>query len=236
MALSWVTSNDINYKLDEINDFLGKKYGARVENLSGKIAETRNKALEIIDSDIVVFVDTDQVAPESWLETITAPIRSGICDFTGGPTKHYPPKSSPETYMDELEDYMYANLVSRDVRFLPMGNSAWNVKIFKKIGGFNSSLLHSEDYDINFKAVEAGFRGCFIEDAWVYHDHSDISSYDILIRKRYRYLKSTVKVYRMHKFQRLKLPKLSGKHIKHPFVIIEMMMKFMVLIDSLIRP
>ena len=26
MALSWVTSNDINYKLDEINDFLGKKY------------------------------------------------------------------------------------------------------------------------------------------------------------------------------------------------------------------
>ncbi len=208
------------------------KYGARLEILKGNIPETRNKAISMVTSDIVVFIDTDQIAPDQWLDTITKPIRDGKADFVGGPTRHFPPKSSPELYIDELEDAMYANLVANDIRYLPMGNSAWLVRIFKDIGGFDASLYGSEDYDVNAKAVQRGYRGLYVEDAWVYHEHSDINSYWKLMRKRYKYLKTTAQIYRRNGLLGSRI-KIRGKYkVKHPFVIVEELMKPIAFIDS----
>jgi len=211
---------------------LCRKYGARLEILKGNIPVTRNKAIKMIDSDIVAFIDTDQIAPDHWLETITKPIMEGGADFTGGPTKHFQPKSSSELYIDMLEDAMYANLVSQDIRYLPMGNSAWLKKIFDDIGGFDASLYGSEDYDVNAKALEKGYRGLYIEDAWVYHDHSDLNSYGLLIKKRYKYLKTTAQIYRRNGMLSSRMKMRKKYRVRHPFVIIEEMMKPIAFIDS----
>src|SRR5687767_9724096 len=40
----------------------------------GSVAESRNQALPHIKTEIVVFLDADQVAPPGWLDTLIRPI------------------------------------------------------------------------------------------------------------------------------------------------------------------
>ena len=215
---------------------IAEKYGARLEILPGNVVETRQKALNIINSDIIAFIDTDEIAPETWLEKITAPILDGKADFTGGPTKHYEPKTGAEEYVNELEDFIYKYQVPNNIGFLPMGNSAWKKKIFDDIGGFDLNISGgSEDYDVNLRALSKGYKGKFVEDAWVYHDHSDINSYIKLIKKRYSYLRATAKTYIKNKSLTKRIRTKTGGRIKHPFHYIEGVMKPIALIDALIR-
>jgi glycosyltransferase involved in cell wall biosynthesis len=215
---------------------IAEKYGARLEILPGNVVETRQKALNIINSDIIAFIDTDEIAPETWLEKITAPILDGKADFTGGPTKHYEPKTGAEEYVNELEDFIYKYQVPNNIGFLPMGNSAWKKKIFDDIRGFDLNISGgSEDYDVNLRALSKGYKGKFVEDAWVYHDHSDINSYRKLIKKRYSYLRATAKTYIKNKSLTKRIRTKTGGRIKHPFHYIEDVMKPIALIDALIR-
>jgi len=94
---------------------IAEKYGARLEILPGIVVETRQKALNIINSDIIAFIDTDEIAPETWLEKITAPILDGKADFTGKPTKQYEPKTGAEEYVNELEDFIYKYQVPNNI-------------------------------------------------------------------------------------------------------------------------
>ncbi len=215
---------------------IADKYGARLETLPGNVVETRQKAINLIDSEIIVFIDTDEIAPEEWLERLTAPIINGIADFTGGPTRHFETKNGAENYVNELEDFIYKYQVPVNIAFLPMGNSAWKKEIFKVIGGFDLNIAGgSEDYDVNLRALSKGYKGKFVEDAWVYHDHSDINSYRKLIKKRYSYLRATAKTYIKNKnLTRRIRTKTEGK-VNHPFHYIESALKPIALIDALIR-
>ncbi len=71
---------------------IASRYGARLEVLKGSVVETRQKALSLIKSDIVAFIDTDEIAPNFWLEKLVSPTGEGKADFTGGPTKYFEPK------------------------------------------------------------------------------------------------------------------------------------------------
>ncbi|MGC8645669.1 MAG: glycosyltransferase family 2 protein [Thermoplasmata archaeon] len=213
-----------------------ERYGATLKVLPGNVVQTRNKALEFIETELVAFIDTDEIAPEQWLEALIAPIERGEADFTGGVIKHMPPKSKPEIYMNKIEDYVYEKLVPSSMAYLPMGNSAWKMEIFRKIGGFDESIAGGgEDYDINLRALKSGFRGALVREAYLYHDHSDINTYKKLVAKRYSYLRATAKTYLKNKSISLGIRSSTGGHIDHPFYLIETMMKPLALADALIR-
>ena len=211
------------------------KFSVKFEMIPGNIPQTRSAVINKATGDILVFIDTDEIAPKQWLENLVNPIIKGEADFTGGPTKHLPTSSQTVLYVNLLEDEMYKGLVQKDIRYLPMGNSAWSRKIFTKIGTFNSNLPGSEDYDINIRAMNAGFIGKFIPEAWVYHDHSDIDTIFKLIRKRYKYLRTTAKVYRMQSMFKSRLSMRNKSVVRHPFYVIEEFLKPIALIDSMIR-
>lgn len=215
---------------------LAGRYNARLEVLEGNVVETRQKAVNMINSDIITFIDTDEVAPKEWLGKIIEPIIKGNADFTGGPAMHYQPKSGPERYVNELEDFIYKYQVPKNIAFLPMGNSAWKTEIFKAIGGFDLDISGgSEDYDVNIRAISKGFRGLYIPEAWVYHDHSDLNSYTKLIKKRYSYLRATAKTYLKNKTLTTRIKTRTEGKIHHPFHIVESMLKPIALIDAIIR-
>ncbi|MDS0256803.1 glycosyltransferase [Thermoplasmatales archaeon AK] len=212
-----------------------ERYKCRFEVIPGNIPQTRSVAIFRATGSIIVFIDTDEVAPRDWLSNLIDPITKGEADFTGGPARHYSPKTQAECYVNLLEDEMYRSLISKDIRYLPMGNSAWRREIFKKIGTFNIELLASEDYDINMRAVKAGFKGKFIPDAWVYHDHSDINTIGKLLHKRYKYLRDTAKVYKMQNMFWNRLSIARKRPVRHPFYVIEELLKPVALLDALIR-
>ncbi len=213
-----------------------ERFEVRFEVLPGNVVETRNQAITLIEDGIVAFIDTDEVAPENWLGDLVAPIEAGKADFTGGPTRHLEPKSGPERYLNQIEDYIYSTLIPQSITYLPMGNSAWKKEIFDKTGGFDLSIAGGgEDYDINLKAVKLGYRGLFVESAFLYHDQSRVNSYWKLARKRYSYLRATAKTYIKNRSLSHGIRRSSKGRIAHPFFLVETLLKPIALADALLR-
>lgn len=164
----------------------------------GSVARSRNLMYERSMGDIIVFIDTDQFPPSrEWLKKLTEPIISGKYDYACGPTR---PSPNPY-YKSKYNDYFTVserNLYSRaavDPSIFPMGNSAWNRKVFDYLIEKDGYLFDErfigggEDYDINLRAIKYGFRGVCIKDAWVYHDLSSLNTLRKILKKKMRYAK-----------------------------------------------
>jgi len=216
-----------------------KKYAnINVLSLPGSITETRNNLLKKIKSDVIIFIDADEVAPRYWLESLIRPITNGEADFSGGPTKPLSePKSNVEKYVNDFDNWFYKNIVSNDITMLPMGNSAWSRKIFDAIGGIDEELTwNAEDYDINIRTVNAGFKGIFVPEAWTYHDQSHLNTTRKIIRRKYRYCVGATMVYLKNKMLRKKATRAAKTSVRfhHPYEWIGLIIKPVALIRGVI--
>ncbi len=178
-----------------------KERGARWLHIGGaSVPRARNMGLENLeDMHTVAFLDTDEYAPEDWLKFLTEPIRADEADFTGGPTRPSGKRTKYAEYLEVIEDRHY-RLVAQDISTLPMGNSAWRREAFETIGGFDESFTSAgEDYDINLRALDQGYRGLFVPEAWVYHDQSHLDTAWKIIKRKYRYMVGGGMAYRKNK-------------------------------------
>ena len=229
-------STDGSFKLAKEYE---KKYdNIKVLSLPGSITETRNKVLKKIKSDVIVFIDADEVAPKHWLKSLIGPIINGEADFTGGPTKPLSEaKSNVEKYVNDFDDWFYKNIVSNDITMLPMGNSAWSKKVFDAIGGFDEKLRwDSEDYDMNLRAVKAGFKGVLVPEAWAYHDQSHLNTKRKIIKRKYKYSVGATIAYLKNNILWKKATKATEASIifRHPYEWINLMIKPVALIHGII--
>ena len=208
----------------------------KVTILPGSPITTKNASLDHITTDITAFLDSDEIAPPDWLEKITKPIVSERADFTGGPTRPYTdPASSIEKYYNELETRIYEGDVEQDVVYMPLGNTAWRTTLLKQLR-FDSRIVFrggAPDYDLEMRAVDAGYRGMFISEAWVYHNKSTTKGYGALLKHRYRYLVGAAVV--MIKNKRLgKRFTEKRTRVRMPFAYVEMAMKPIALVHAAI--
>jgi GT2 family glycosyltransferase len=206
----------------------------KIAIIPGSHITTKDASIDHITTDIVAFLDSDEVAPPEWLETITRPIAEGKADFTGGPTRPPgEPKNSIERYYNELERRIYEGDVEIDVVYMPLGNTAWRTSLLKRLR-FDRRIVFrggAPDYDLEMRAVDAGYRGLFVRDAWVYHNKGTVKGYGALMKHRYRYLVGAAVV--MIKNGRLgRRVGEKRKRIGLPFAYIEDMMKPVALIHA----
>lgn len=194
----------------------------RVEHHPGSVASTRNSALgSLADTDIVVFLDADQVAPPQWLAALVAPIEAGQAAFAGGPTRPFaPPVDKGEAYLNEFEAWFYPNVVAHDLTKLPMGNSAWRLDVLRAVGGFDARLeWGGEDYDVNLRVHKAGHVGAYVPEAWVYHDQSGRTDLRRLLRRKYRYNVGATMAYAKNGVLRAKMRDAARNTVafRHPY-------------------
>ena len=204
--------------------------------LPGSHITTKDASIDHITTDIAAFLDSDEVAPQEWLATITKPIIDGVADFTGGPTRPPgEPKNNIERYYNELERRIYEGDVEQDVVYMPLGNTAWRTSLLKKLR-FDHRIVFrggAPDYDLEMRAVDAGYRGLFVRDAWAYHNKGTVKGYGSLMKHRYRYLVGAAVV--MIKNRRL--GKRAGEkrtRIRMPFAYVEDLMKPIALVHAFI--
>lgn len=200
----------------------------RLVHAPGSVAESRNRALAGLKSDIVAFLDADEVAPPGWLTTLTEPIRRKEADFTGGPTKPLTaPRSKAERYTNRAEETLYRDHVPNDLALLPMGNSAWRVDLLRQIGGFDARLARGgEDYDVNLRALRRGARGVFVPDAYVFHDQVHLDTFRKVLRRKSRYYFGAATAY-------IKNEELKGRSraaanrfaVRHPIDLLDVALK-----------
>ena len=170
--------------------FAGRDPRIRRVEAPGTIAESRNVAIGVVGSELVAFLDTDEVAPPEWLERLTAPFSDSTVGFVGGPTPAMAgtARNVAARYYDAYLRRFYDRVASRDPHALPMGNSAWRTRIFRELGLLDLSVsgYGSEDQEMALRALRAGWRGLYVPTAPVEHDFSDLGWWS-LFRKQRRY-------------------------------------------------
>jgi cellulose synthase/poly-beta-1,6-N-acetylglucosamine synthase-like glycosyltransferase len=157
----------------------------------GTIAQSRNLALAEVRTEYVAFLDADEVAPPNWLAHLLLPFDSPDVGYTGGPTPALPDTSRGVgvRYYDAYLRRFYDRVARGRPTSLPMGNSAWRMAVFDRVGPLDTTLFpraSSEDQEIAVRATRAGWRGVYVPSAWVHHDFSDLTTVGVL-RKQSRY-------------------------------------------------
>ncbi len=200
-----------------------------VVDAPGSVADSREGAWDAASGSIVAFLDTDEVAPTGWLTKLTAPLRSGDADFAAGPTRPLAVEDKWDRYHARVDGWFYENFVKHDVVYAPMGNTAWRRNVFEKLDAqdghvFDRRLARGgEDYDVNVRALKAGFSGAYVPEAVVEHDYSRVKGYGTILRKKYQYAKAERRVERRHRGflgSRPPLPKPGPKPF-HPIELLE---------------
>jgi len=178
-----------------------KEYDGIVKayKIYGSIVASRHETIPLVGGDVIVFIDSDEVAPKEWLKLLTDPIQNGEADFVGGRTIPFEgPKNKIEQYVYDKAEWSYKHLKSKDVTHIAMGNSAWKKEIFDVIGNFDKNLIWgAEDLDINLRAAKHGFKGVFLQDAWVWHDRG-LNTLKKFIKKTYKFNIGSTIVYKKH--------------------------------------
>jgi GT2 family glycosyltransferase len=201
----------------------------------GRAVDAREAALAVINTDLTVFLDSDEVAPPEWLERLVAPIEDGRAEYSGGPTRPTrPPKGPIEEYVALLEESIYADLVAQSVTYLPLQNTAWKTSVLRALH-FDPSIPGAEDHDLETRASNAGFRGVYVPDAWVHHDKSDETDLFRWMYRRYQLYHVPMAM------SLLKNGELSGRlrehrrPVRHPLRFLDAMMKPPALLDAAYR-
>ncbi|MCI4334376.1 MAG: glycosyltransferase [Thermoplasmata archaeon] len=155
----------------------------------GNIPESRNLAIECARGEFLAFLDADEVAPEGWLAALMAPFSDPTVGFAGGPTPAM--EGSAHSIGARFYDGYLRRFYDTEARFhphaLPMGNSGWRASVFERVGLLDTTLFRraaSEDQEVALRALDAGFRGVYVPEAWVGHDFSDLNLRSLLRKQR----------------------------------------------------
>lgn len=205
-----------------------------VHRFPGGVVDARARSLTDLTGSVTAFLDSDERAPPEWLGRLVAPIESGSASFSGGPTRPLrSPQGSIERYSVLLEESIYADLVPRQVTYLPLQNTAWKTDALRQLG-FDARIPFAEDHDLETRAARAGFVGAFVPDAWVYHDKGGETSLLRWARKRYRYLVAMAMSLWKNGELRDRLSE-RRRPVAHPLRLLEAMMKPFALVQAWIR-
>lgn len=126
----------------------------------GSRGEGRNYAAQLARGEYLAFIDGDCIANAFWLQRLREAARPDT--ITAGRT--------PLIGYWAFEKLQRVELPHRgqDVT-VPSCNLLYPKEAFHAIGGFDPRFVTAEDIDLNFRAVEAGYRIATAETAVVYH-------------------------------------------------------------------
>lgn len=135
---------------------------------------SRNYGAERATGDYIIFLDSDCVIPEHYLEEVDRALESGYRDAFGGPDKAH----ASFTNLQKAINYAMTSFLTTggirggkkrlDVFYPRSFNMGYSKEVFKKTGGF-SSMRFGEDIDMSLRILDNGFKTMLIEKAYVWH-------------------------------------------------------------------
>jgi glycosyltransferase involved in cell wall biosynthesis len=126
----------------------------------GTRGEGRNSGAYKAKGDIIAFIDADCIANAFWVQELIAGMKNA--DVVAGQSVRlgYQAFSGLERVGIMHND--------TDVTY-PSCNLAYSTKVFKAIRGFDPSFKEAEEVDLNFRAVDNGYKLSYHPEAIVYH-------------------------------------------------------------------
>jgi len=165
-------------------------------------AKARNVGVEQSKRDIIIFLDSDCIPPENWIEEMVRPLNKDIVGCTCG----YRVKNK-ESLIARYVNYEIARrhkrMMSKDITSMGSYSLSCPRNIFEKAGGFDAEYTTSaaEDFDLAFRIRKIG-KLKFTKKTFVYHYHPD--SLRKYLKQQYKAGYWRVKLYLKHKDKLIK--------------------------------
>lgn len=157
--------------VDCYSDKLSIKYYFK-KNLSP--AKSRNYGVQFCSADYLIFLDSDCILPESYVETVFNEIKRKDSDAFGGADKAH---KSFSKIQKAINYSMTSFFTTGGIRggskkldkFYPRSfNLGIKKSVFQSLGGF-SDMRFGEDIDLSIRIYDAGYSCRLFPDSWVYH-------------------------------------------------------------------
>ena len=134
----------------------------------------RNNGAKSATGEYIIFLDSDVIVPENYLEIINKDLSKNSTDCFGGPDKDHPSFTKTQKAINYS---MTSTLTTGGIRgsqenfdkFYPRSfNLGIKKSVFEEMNGF-SEMRFGEDLDLSMRIIEKGFQTKLIRDAFVYH-------------------------------------------------------------------
>jgi len=143
-------------------------------------ASARNQGASMASGSYLIFVDDDMELSKDFIkEHISSHTNESIVAIGYSPFKLEPKASIQRMTLREWWEEKFQKMRKKDHRFkyndLTSGNFSISSDLFKKVNGFNTSLLCREDYELGFRLIKAGAQFRFVYAAKAFH-HDEITT------------------------------------------------------------
>lgn len=137
--------------------------------LSGR---ARNIGVEAALGDILLFIDSDCMAEESWIHKMLAAHAAGDHWAVAGSVLNGNPESAVSwaSYVTEFSEYMPVGGIRPRISG-PTCNISYKREVFERNGGFDENLRMYVDYEFNSRMKAVGGSLLFAPDIRVRHWH-----------------------------------------------------------------
>ncbi len=164
--------------------------------------KARTLGMQKAIGDVLIFIDSDCIAPPHYLQTIKAAFEKTEIDAFGGPDK------SAEAFSawDKAVNYTMTSFMTTGglrgssgkklARYYPRSfNMGLRREVFEKIGGFGSIYHYGEDIEFSHRIIQTGAKVEYLNDAYVYHKRR--SSPAAFVKQIYKMGKARVQLARI---------------------------------------
>lgn len=153
---------------------IAKKHGAKVYTKGAERSSQRNYGAHVSSGEFLLYLDADMIlSPNVVKECVEE------CGVGGVDAVYIPERIIGKGFWTKVRDFersFYTGTVIDAVRFI-------RKSLFNRVGGFDESLIGSEDWDFDKRIRKIGRTG--IASAGIYHNESGFNIKGYLEKKKY---------------------------------------------------
>ena len=157
-------------------------------------AKARNTGAEQAEGEAIIFLDSDCIPSENWVEEMTRLLNHGVSGCYCG-NKARNSESIAARYVDYEMNRRHERMLGKDIDAISTYSASFLKRVFIECGGFDGQYRQasSEDFDLTFNIANKGYKMRFVDSTFVYQYHP--SSWLEYLRKQFKRGYWTVKLH-----------------------------------------